>query len=94
MVAPTSRYAAVGTCIYENRERKIAYLRRRFIPPPAPGALLTIHTLAAGERLDLLAARYFGDPELFWMLCDANGVMHPDELAGPDGRRLAVALPE
>ena len=47
-----------------------------------------------GDRLDNLAARYLGDPEQFWRLCDANGAMRPDELTQTSARRLRITLPE
>ena len=31
------------------------------------------------DRLDVMAAQYLGDPELFWRICDANGAMRPEE---------------
>ncbi|MER5473786.1 tail protein X [Streptomyces sp. NPDC002935] len=30
------------------------------------------HTLAEGERLDHLAYTYYGDPQAYWRICDAN----------------------
>lgn len=30
------------------------------------------HYVSAGERLDLLAYRYYNDPYLFWRVADAN----------------------
>ena len=42
-----------------------------------------------GDRLDNIAARYLGDPEQFWRICDANGAMRPDELT--DDRRPPAA---
>ena len=47
-----------------------------------------------GERLDNIAANYFGDPELFWRVADANRAMHPKELTETIGRRLRITLPE
>ena len=52
------------------------------------------HVVTQGERLDHIAARYFGDPELFWRLCDANRAMRPEELTETIGRRLGITLPE
>jgi hypothetical protein len=69
-------------------------VRRRFIPAAEQLTVLQEHTLVQGERLDQLAARYFGDPELFWRLCDANGVMRPGELTEEVGRRIRITLPE
>ena len=45
-------------------------------------------------RLDNLAAEYLGDPEQFWRICDANGVLRPDELTDTIGRRIRITLPD
>jgi hypothetical protein len=47
-----------------------------------------------GDRLDNLAARYLGDPEQFWRLCDANGAMRPDELVEVIGAVIKITLPQ
>jgi nucleoid-associated protein YgaU len=47
------------------------------------------HRVVAGDRLDLLAARYFGDPLQFWRIADANPAASPDELLEP-GRTLII----
>jgi nucleoid-associated protein YgaU len=47
------------------------------------------HRVVAGDRLDLLAARYFGDPLQFWRIADANSSSSPDELLEP-GRVLVI----
>ena len=47
-----------------------------------------------GDRLDNIAARYLGDPELFWRLCDANVALRPTELTETIGRRILITLPE
>ena len=91
----TSRYHGVDTATIETTDgRVIAYLRRRFLPPPESFVLLQEHTVVQGDRLDNLAARYLGDPEQFWRLCDANSAMRPDELTETIGRRLRITLPE
>lgn len=93
---PSSRYhrTPVATLKTAADGREIVYLKRRFVPPPERFALLQEHVVTEGERLDHLAARYLGDPEAFWRLCDANGAIRPDELLEPVGRRLRVTLPE
>ena len=50
------------------------------------------HLVLDGDRLDLIAHRYLGDPELFWRICDANRALRPDELTAEPGRRLAIPL--
>ncbi|MGP1374293.1 MAG: LysM domain-containing protein [Almyronema sp.] len=91
---PTSRYhtTAIATYTPPNGE-PIAYLRRRFVPPPEQFSLLQVHTVRAGDRPDLLAAQYLGDPEQFWQICDANAVIQPQALIEPIGRELRITLP-
>lgn len=47
------------------------------------------HRVAAHERLDTLAQRYYADPLLFWLICDANETIFPDDLMVP-GRVLRI----
>lgn len=91
---PTSRYSAVGTATLETADgRTIVYLKRRFVPPPERFELLQEHQVAQGDRLDNITAQYLGDPEQFWRICDANGVLDPAELEAV-GRRIRITLPE
>lgn len=91
----TSRYHGIETAKMTTREGKtIAYLRRRFVPPPERFDLLQEHTVTQGERLDNLAAKYLGDPEQFWRIADANNAMRPEELIETIGRKLRITLPE
>jgi hypothetical protein len=52
------------------------------------------HAVVAADRLDNLAARYLGDPEQFWRLCDANRALQPAELTQRIGQRLKITLPD
>ena len=73
----TSRYYNIKTAQHETADGKqVAYLRRRFIPPPVRFALLFEHIGTEGERLDNVTFKYMGDPEQFWRICDANAVLH------------------
>lgn len=93
-VAPTSRYFGLPTLTATDADgRTVTYLGRRFIPKPEELAPSGRHTVVQGDRLDLIAARELGDPELFWRLCDANNAVRPDELVETLGRELVVALP-
>lgn len=47
------------------------------------------HTIVAGERLDQIAHRYYGDPLKYWLICDATEVIFPDDLLVP-GRVLRI----
>ena len=92
---PNSRYHGLETATLETPDRRtIIFLRRRFVPPPERFELLQEHTVVAPERLDHIAARYLGDPEQFWRICDANAALRPEELTEESGRRLRITLPE
>ena len=92
---PTSRYYSIETASLETHDRRqIIYLKRRFVPPPERFSLLQEHRVVEGDRLDNITARYLGDPEQFWRVCDANRTMRPDELTEEIGRRLRITLPE
>lgn len=89
-----SRYHGLATLTIEEPDgTKRVYVSRRFIPPTGHFALLETHSVVGGDRLDKLAAKYLGNPELFWQLCDANGAMRPNELVETVGRRLRITLP-
>ena len=91
---PTSRYCGIPTATLDDRTgRALVYVRRRMLPDPAALTTLLYYVVVEGDRLDNLAARYLGDPEQYWRLCDANGAMRPDELTDTIGRRLRITLP-
>lgn len=89
----TSRYNGLPLATVEVDGRLVRYVTRRFVPAPDRFAQVGEHVVAEGERHDTLAAALDGDPEQFWRLCDANGVLDPEELAVV-GRRVRVVLPE
>ena len=90
-----SRYHGVAVTMLEQKNQQpIAYLKRRFVPPPENFSVVQEYTAVQGDRLDNLAARYLGDPELYWRLCDANGAVRPDELTETPGTTIAITLPE
>lgn len=95
MFGMTSRYFNLSTAKIEMASSEtIAYVRRRFIPPPERFALLQEYTVTQGERLDNITAHFLGDPEQFWRVCDANRAMRPEELTETVGRKLRITLPE
>jgi hypothetical protein len=92
---PTSRYFSIETTTFERSDGQIVrYLARRFVPQPERFALLGEHVVVQGDRLDNVTARYLGDPEQFWRVCDANRALRPDELTERVGLRLRITLPE
>ena len=93
MFDPGSRYANLDILTRTGPDgREINYVARRFVPPPAPGTVIHEHVVTEGERLDHIAARYLGDPELFWQIADVNNAMRAEALAEEIGRHLVVGL--
>jgi hypothetical protein len=95
----TSRYAKLETATLkaadaDGTEREIRYVRRRFLPEADRMTTLVEHTVTEGDRLDNVAAKYLGDPVLFWSVADANNAMRPEELTEEVGRSLKIALPD
>lgn len=98
-MAGRSRYTGleVATVVVEDGgggSREVRYLRRRPLPTaPTP---LAWHRVRPGDRLDLLAARYLGDPAGAWRIADANLALDPDSLIDvhSEGRVLVIPVPE
>lgn len=92
---PTSRYYgfAVKTLTRADGE-KVNYLQRLIIPQPDIYTNVMNYTVVEGDRLDNLAAKFLGDPLLYWMICDANGAVDPDELTSHSqvGRQIKIPL--
>src|SRR3989442_12909668 len=91
----TSRYYGNDTETLTTADgRTIIYLKRRFLPSPDRFQLLQEHTVTQAERLDNIAAKFLGDPELFWRIADANAAIRPEELVQTVGRKLRITVPE
>ena len=91
---PTSRYYGVPISSLTRADgEQTPYLTRRFLPPPDRFALLRVHLVTSGERMDIIAGSELDDPEGYWRICDANDAMRPDDLATA-GRTLRITLPE
>jgi len=92
--APNSRYYGLSTTTITTSDgRMLSHLTRRFVPLPEDFSLLQTHSVVQNDRLDSLAAKYFGDPLLYWRICDANRAMRPAELTETIGTQLSITLP-
>lgn len=89
MITRSSRYRRED--VYPSRDPGRAELPINGVSPHVPGELEVRreHRVVAGERLDQLAERYYGDPLLYWLICDANSAIFPEDLMVP-GRVLKI----
>jgi nucleoid-associated protein YgaU len=98
VVFPTdSRYYGTSILQYTAPNgQTIPYLARRIVPQPGAPNFATVaqYTVRQGDRLDLIAATYLGDPLLFWLICDANGAIRPYDLVATPGKVLAITAPQ
>ncbi|WP_439578157.1 hypothetical protein [Elioraea sp.] len=86
-----SRYEPVPTRVHVTADgRTIRHKGLRILPQPG-GSLL--HLARQDERLDRVAAEWFGNAELWWRIADANTALDPDELVAEPGRSITVPAP-
>ena len=90
---PSSRYYGNGVeQLTLPNGTVVAYLSRRIIPQAGIYPQTQNLSVVIGDRLDNLAARYVGDPILFWMLADANTAFYPDDLTATPGKVIQIPL--
>jgi nucleoid-associated protein YgaU len=87
MIFKGSRYQNVRTYTSVGPDGgPVTALCIRFIPDTPAGF---VHAYRGDERLDLLAYRFYRNPEKFWLIADANSEMDPEDLLEP-GRQLLI----
>ncbi len=97
MFPVTSRYFGIEIATLQTSQGKtVSYLRRRFLPDSTKAIALAEYTVTQGDRLDNVTARFLGDPEQFWLVCDANNAMRPDDLTKESqiGHSLIIPMPQ
>ena len=92
MFQPNSRYysLAINDCTRDGRI--IRYVSRRIIPR-TPVVTLAEHRVVAGDRIDLVTARYLGDAEQFWRVGDANPCERAQDLTTTPGEVVVIPMP-
>jgi hypothetical protein len=70
----------------------VSYLSRRIIPQTSIYTQTQNYSVVIGDRLDNLAARFVGDPILFWMIADANGALDANSVTAEPGRVILIPL--
>lgn len=87
MIFKGSRYQNLSTYqVTDVLGRAVSTLKIRFVPP-TPAAYP--HMFTADQRLDLIAYKFYRNPEKFWLIADANTEMDPEDLLEP-GRQLLI----
>lgn len=91
---PNSRYHGLPVRSYRTvAGHTVKYLAPRISPSPEGMVRIATHTVAAGDRPDILANDYFGDAVVSWRVGDSNTERWLSDLVARPGRRLSVALP-
>jgi hypothetical protein len=88
MFTPRSRYASVADATYQGVDgRAVKYKVLRVTPATTS---TQSHTVAQGDRLDLIAFQQYDDAEQFWRICDGNDALRPDDLTLQAGARIRL----
>jgi nucleoid-associated protein YgaU len=83
-----SRYQRVLDALFTDGTGRATQLKRT--REPVATQLALIYQLREGDRLDMLAQRFFHDPRKWWLIADANpDVLTPEQLLVP-GRQLNI----
>lgn len=94
--APTnqsSRYYGATICDFTLPDgTPVKYLRRRIIPQPDIYSSVQNYSIVDSDRIDNLSSRFLSDPLLYWMICDANGAVDPDELVAQVGHTILIPV--
>ncbi len=89
----SSRYYGAAVESYKGADgQDVVYLARRIVPQADVYTSTQDYVVVEGDRLDNLAAKFLGDPLLFWMICDANGATDPDGLTAQVGRTIQIPI--
>jgi len=91
-----SRYLTSGVRVNEEGKKEFKIRERLTFNEEKAD----IHQVKPGERLDLIADEYYGDPQLWWVIMDANSeydfpfdIENGDEIIIPDEREVRRKLP-
>ena len=82
-------YVALDVRGSRNRVKRMRRISQQPQQQHQPQKKTLTYIVKEGDRLDLLAHTYYGDPTKFWLICDANQTMFPPELLVP-GKRIII----
>lgn len=92
------RYAGDPTANFEEinpdgSRRLVRYYQCQAALPTGLAPTMVSHLVTPGDRLDLISARYSGDPLGFWRIADANDALDPDLLVAPEAVGTSIKIP-
>ena len=92
---PNSRYYSVPLRKRVRADGTVeTFVGRRIIPAMERYRALDRHRTIDDDRIDNVAAAAFGDPELYWRICDANAAMPPNDLVAETGKTILIPRSE
>ncbi len=93
MITKQSRYATHPVRPRTEADgREVRYLRPALLHPREDITIAIHHRVKDSDRIDSLAAQYFGEATTWWMLAAASPRPHPDAVMGEPGDPLAVPV--
>lgn len=82
-----NRYSDI--VIFKKSNGPRYYLTVRY--PEVPLSEEDIYVITTqGDRLDLLASQYYGDPTLYWVISIANDVLTQSSITIPEGTQIRI----
>ncbi len=81
-----NRYKDAKIKISDNKDR---YFKPTLYPSIPERDTDVIHNVVQGERLDLLAHRYYGDVNYWWIISKANG-LDPSDIGLKSSTQLRI----
>ena len=88
MVHNGSRYKNVGEYSSQNRRGARKKIKQIRYIPETTGSFQ--HIVSQHERLDLLAYKYYGNVNKWWLICDANVEFLPPDEFLVVGKRIII----
>jgi len=80
-IGSTSRYAGLPFVPVPDAEGNIhPTISMRPDAPPDPAAPSYTHMVMAGETMETLAHRYYGNSAAWWRIAEANPLLFPSDL--------------
>lgn len=91
MIGKNSRYASnPQRSLTREDGSEVRYVRPALLPPLESVPVAMQHRVKDSDRIDILAAQYFGQAESWYLFATASPRPHPDDVLGEPGDQLAT----